>query len=301
MNKEKIAPGLILIGIGLLFVLRNLGIIHWWTIGSLWRFWPLILVVVGINIIFRSHPVVTTVTWLGFFAIVIGFAVTNPATSPWHQQVNMNTTRHQQVDLTVPMDDQWEEGLLTLNVGALKLKLEAEDSELFSVTGFPYQPDFRVEDAANGRKKEIYLSTGSVTIGMPYDEFGESVITLHPALKWHIDAKMGAAATEMDIRDLTVEGLTLDVGAGDFRVIMSEPTINSRVKINAGASQVVLDVPKEINARIEADNVLSQTSIDGRYWHQQGSTYYSKNYDDAKPFVDISVKMGVGRFEVISR
>lgn len=299
MNKEKIAPGLILIGIGLMFLLRNMGVIHWWTIGSLLRFWPLILVVVGINIIFRNHPLVTTITWVAFFAILLGFAIANPAQPPWNNVVHMN--HFESTDLSVPMEPNLEEALLKLNTGAMKLKMEATDQELFVVEDFPFTPELRLNDTNNGRNKEISLSTSSLNFIGPNDEYRESLIKLNKNVVWSLEAKLGAAASEMDLREVPFERIDMEVGAGDFRLKLSQTDMDSQVNINAGASQVVLELPRDINARITAENVLSQTSIDGRYWNQQGDVYTSRDFDTSKPMVDIDIKMGVGRLEVISR
>ncbi len=297
MNRDKIAPGLILIGIGILFLLRNMGIIHWWTIGSLLRFWPLILVVIGINIIFRNHPVVTTITWVAFFAIVVGFAIANPAQPPWN---NMRGNSSEPTDISIPMESNLDEAVLKLSTGAMKLKMEAGDQELLLVEDFPFEPEIKLNDSNNGRRKEISISTNSINIIGPNDEYRESLIQLNKNVRWDIEAKLGAAASEMDLRELDFEKVSMEVGAGDFKLLLPQTESDSQITINAGASQVVLELPREVNARIEANNVLSQTSIDGRHWDQQGDVYYSKSYDDSKPVVDIEVTMGVGRVEVIS-
>jgi hypothetical protein len=46
---------------------------------------------------------------------------------------------------------------------------------------------------------------------------------------------------------------------------------------------------------------LTQTSINENHWNREGDTYYSEEYDDSRPTLDITVKMGVGKLEVISR
>lgn len=298
MNRDKIAPGLILIGIGILFLLRNMGIIHWWTIGSLLRFWPLILVVIGINIIFRNHPVVTTITWVAFFAIVVGFAIANPAQPPWNNMMRGNAS--EPTDISIPMESNLDEAVLKLSTGAMKLKMEAGDQELLLVEDFPFEPEIKLNDVNNGRKKEISISTSSINIIGPNDEYRESLIQLNKNVRWDIEAKLGAAASEMDLRELDFENISMEVGAGDFKLLLPQTESDSQITINAGASQVVLELPRDVNARIEANNVLSQTSIDGRHWNQQGDVYYSKSYDGSKPVVDIDVTMGVGRVEVIS-
>lgn len=44
-NKKPVFTGLVLILIGLLFFLHNLGYVS----GDIWRFWPLILIIWGIK------------------------------------------------------------------------------------------------------------------------------------------------------------------------------------------------------------------------------------------------------------
>ena len=44
---------LLLIAIGFILMLNKLGMLHWWSWGSLWPYWPVILVLWGIEIIAR--------------------------------------------------------------------------------------------------------------------------------------------------------------------------------------------------------------------------------------------------------
>lgn len=46
--------GLFLILLGVVFLLATLDVICW---GDIWRFWPALLILLGVSIIFRSHPV----------------------------------------------------------------------------------------------------------------------------------------------------------------------------------------------------------------------------------------------------
>jgi hypothetical protein len=49
--------GLILVFLGVLFLLQNLGVVSWEVWGTLWRFWPVVLILIGINILWgRRSP-----------------------------------------------------------------------------------------------------------------------------------------------------------------------------------------------------------------------------------------------------
>ena len=47
--------GLILVALGVIFLLQNLGVLGWGVWGTLWRFWPVILLLIGLNIILRGQ------------------------------------------------------------------------------------------------------------------------------------------------------------------------------------------------------------------------------------------------------
>jgi len=71
MKHRDFTPGIILIGLGTYFLLRNLGIIGFISFRYLFQFWPVVLIIAGINLIFKKYPFVSVLTWTLFFAIII--------------------------------------------------------------------------------------------------------------------------------------------------------------------------------------------------------------------------------------
>ena len=298
MNREKMVPGIILIGIGALFLLRNMGIIHWWTLGSLWRFWPLILVVIGINTIFHRSTAVAVITWLAFFSIIIGYSITTPPSPPWNHVLQVNDSPR--TPIAIPASPQTETGVLNLNTGAMQLTIKETDDSLVTVSGFPFQPEYRLDTSSDGKTKEVTIDTSSRNWRGNEDSF-RGTIELNKDVRWRIDTKLGAVSTRMDLSQIRLEYLNMEVGAGDVTLILAQSEEDSEVTINAGATQLVLEIPQEINGRIHTQNVLTQTSINENHWKREGDTYFSEEYDASRPALDITVKMGVGKLEVISR
>ncbi|MDP2953768.1 MAG: DUF5668 domain-containing protein, partial [Chloroflexota bacterium] len=84
---------LILITLGVLFLLQNLGVLPWGLWGTLWHFWPVILILIGINILWGQHSpwlmlAVTGVVLLGVIGAAVWIqgsqstAVTTPFSQP---------------------------------------------------------------------------------------------------------------------------------------------------------------------------------------------------------------------------
>ena len=74
MNKGNICFGIFLITIGIFIILINFGIIDWSILDAFFEIWPAILIVIGINIIFRNNTIVKTISWLLFLALLIGYS-----------------------------------------------------------------------------------------------------------------------------------------------------------------------------------------------------------------------------------
>ncbi|SDY22447.1 LiaI-LiaF-like domain-containing protein [Tindallia californiensis] len=72
MKNRDYTSGVILIGAGILFLLRNFGII---SFRYLFQFWPVILIITGINLIIEKQPYVAVLTWILFFIIVITLSI----------------------------------------------------------------------------------------------------------------------------------------------------------------------------------------------------------------------------------
>lgn len=68
--KRNSIGGLILILIGIFWTMSNFRIITWSIFDVMFKLWPLILIVIGINIIFRDKKMISYITW-GLFLIII--------------------------------------------------------------------------------------------------------------------------------------------------------------------------------------------------------------------------------------
>lgn len=75
MREKNITVGIGLIFLGIFWMFYNMGLIRWsiWSVIS--YLWPLIFIVLGMNIIFKDKKIVQTITWIIFFIIIIVFGL----------------------------------------------------------------------------------------------------------------------------------------------------------------------------------------------------------------------------------
>ncbi len=69
MKTDRIILGISLIILGILFLFANLHILDWKFISGLWKLWPLVLVLWGLDLILKHSPLLKTIL---FLLIVLG-------------------------------------------------------------------------------------------------------------------------------------------------------------------------------------------------------------------------------------
>jgi vacuolar-type H+-ATPase subunit I/STV1 len=76
MKNRSISLGILLILTGIVWVMINAGYIAEWSIrGSISVLWPLLLVMLGLNILIRKSPLISVIIWIVFAAIIIGYSL----------------------------------------------------------------------------------------------------------------------------------------------------------------------------------------------------------------------------------
>lgn len=82
-----VTGAILLIAIGSLLLLNNFGIISWRVWDLLWRFWPVLIILLGLNLIFGKRAAGRfIVTLIGILLIVLAFALSIASVNPDFQK-----------------------------------------------------------------------------------------------------------------------------------------------------------------------------------------------------------------------
>ncbi len=81
-QKDFVGP-IILIVLGVLLLLNTTGVVPWEAWESLWRFWPVLLILWGVGIVFGRGSQIGRIVALALLALFIVFAVSNIASDSW--------------------------------------------------------------------------------------------------------------------------------------------------------------------------------------------------------------------------
>jgi hypothetical protein len=267
MRKSSLFWGGILIVIGALLLLNNLGVLD----VNLWSLiWPLFLIALGLWIL-----------W-GFVAgprSVEAKEVAIPLEGAGRARVRI---RH--------------------GAGRLHVSTGAGPGELVTGT-FGGGLDYRMRRDGDMLDVEMRVpSDGFPPFFMPWNwgpggaldwSFG-----LNSEIPLSLDLETGASDTRLDLTDLRVTDLRLKTGASATDLTLPANAGHTRVDIGAGVASVNIRVPSGVAARIRVKGGLAAITVDQNRFPRMGDTYQSTDYDTAPNKVDIDIETGVGSIDV---
>ena len=68
--------GIFLLFVGIVFLLQTLNVLPWGLWGTLWRFWPVLIIIIGLGILLRRYNVwLVSLLVLAIFGACLGIAI----------------------------------------------------------------------------------------------------------------------------------------------------------------------------------------------------------------------------------
>jgi hypothetical protein len=287
---------LILITAGVIFLLNNLGMLSWSVWDVLWRFWPIVLIAIGLDILFGRRSLLGSLLALVLIVALIGGAVWYAVTQSSIIAGQAITTDQvvQELSGATSADVQISFGAGSLHIGALKESANLIEGTIGTGPGETVRRDF----AVNGNVAHFQLKSEGVPI-MPfgprrYDQSWN--LDLSPSVPMVLHVSSGVGESVLDLSALQLTNLEVSSGVGQMQLQLPA---HGRVqaKVSGGIGQVVVIIPAGMAARIHASTGLGGVSISSRF-QRNGRDYVSANYATADDRVDLDISGGIGQVVV---
>lgn len=232
---------LILIGLGVAFLLANLGYLPPISIRALADVWPIVLILIGIEVLLgRRQPLLGLA--LQLVALALAVAIVASQSAGLLTSASATTTTD-----TVARD----------GATALALDLDGHAGDV-SITG---GASALVQTRATGGEVRITTDREGGTARVEIEPRRELMVPfqglrndLDVALASDIPASIqldiGAGDIRLDLRDLRITSVNVDAGAGDIFIALPTPQGQVAVDIDAGAAGVTIEVPSGVEARV---------------------------------------------------
>jgi hypothetical protein len=242
---------LLLIALGLVFLLSNFGIISgvsWLAIASLW---PLLLILVGLDIAFaRRWPLPTLAVEVAVIAAGLALVAYSPNLSPGIFVFGEGNGPGAS-DVSVPRGEATQLRL-TLNAGATRA-YHVSGGATALVEAHSADPDLRVRMTGTARA-DVRLD--QVSNGFFHAGGADIQVLIASDIPTSVVINAGAGQFDIDLSDVRVTGADVNVGASSMRFVLPKPSGDVAVDMNGGASNIVITVPDGVEARISTSGGL---------------------------------------------
>ena len=298
---------LLLIFLGAVFLLQNMGYLppNFWT--NLWRLWPVILVLVGIDLLLVQHVprialagLIVIVLVLGTLAMSTNLPVIAGSNS---QSATTSTTAVTQVGGANQAAVTVRFGAGQLNVGSLT-SAASDQLATMNYSGPPQlapEPRYSVK---NGVGQLDYATNGRPGPGFPFPANGsdraQMELSLTPSLPiGSLTVQTGATDAHIDLSQLRVSAVDMSIGAATAWLRFPAEAGLTTAHISGGASTLTLEIPEGVAAQIRHQGGLSTLDVDqSRFPEVSDNIFRSPNYDAAANKVDLNIETGVTTIRV---
>jgi len=304
MSYRKIFWGLLLVLIGVLFILKNTGVLFF-TWHSIWQLWPVILILWGISLI----PVKDWIKLaLSFVTIVITFfAVQQYAPKDdhkWNFEWNDNNDRDNKDDVTTynrVMSEDYDSltkfAELKLNIGVGKFSIKDTTRLLIEVkhdnNNANYSMTAKAEDSLT--IIDLSLEKGDFNEGKMNNNVN---MKLNPNPIWDLDLNVGAAEVDFDLSGFKTRNLKIQGGASDIDLKIGAALPLTDVKLEAGAASIILRIPESAGCEIISNTFMSSKDFKG-FTKVANQKYQTPNFATSANKIMINLQAGVARVDVV--
>jgi hypothetical protein len=249
--------GTLIVIVGGLFLLQNLGILN----VNIWNLlWPFFLIALG--------------AW-----IILGRFFPNRAA----------------IDHAVISLDGARKALVTVQHGAGRLTIRPGDSSVNLIEG-DFGGGLEAVERMVGEIKEVTMKPRIEGLIFPWgpDQALHWDFSLAPNIPLELKLETGANDAYADLTSLLVERLSLKSGASSTHILLPANAGQTWVNIETGVTSVHLTIPPQVAGRIHYSGGLSSIQIDSGRFPKSGNSYQSPDFDTASNKVDIKIDTGIG-------
>lgn len=288
----------LLILVGAVALLSREGLIAW-SLWDLWRFWPLALVLLGLEMVLGRTR------WGSVVFIVLTLAILLSVGALWSTDLGDRLVEPSSESQVLVQELGGAESVkvsIEFGYGELRVRELIDSPNLMEGECVHYQGAYQCAKRYRVQGDKGYLTLSSEPsegFRSRWDPSQKSqwMIELSASVPLVLDVNVGAGEAILDLSRLWVTDLDLDGGKGRVEVFFPEDAGRTRADINVGIGDVILAIPEGVAARIDVDRGIGTTQVAERF-RKEGDYYISEGYELATNRLDLEVDGGIGSITI---
>ncbi len=295
IRNRKVAGPAFGISLGVVLLLNNLGMLSWGVWGVLLRFWPVILIAVGIELIAGKR------SWWGS-ALAALLIIGTTAGAIWWTGLNGTIGQPLTSDqVTQSLEDASRARVVISPATGNIVVYGLQDSGLMIDgtidlnAGENIQRDFHLEEGTAVFTLQS-MGVGTVPSFGAWEEPQEWNLGITTRVPVNLAVRLGAGQSDINLTGMRLSDLEINTAVGRTTVTLpAEGNFSGEVEGAIGEVRVI--VPKSLGVRIDAGSVLGDSTLPAGY-ERRGGYYYSPNYDESESKVTLKIDVAIGQLIV---
>jgi len=289
-QRERHIPvfGIFLLFLGVVFLLQNFNVLPWALWETLWRFWPVLIIIIGLSILLkRWNPWLVSMVVLALLCACLGLAI-------WQYEPSL-PVEETTISYSEPLGNlECAKIQLDFTPGSLTVgSLPSSSQNFIEVDSKARNGDRSVKADFHrlGNEGRLHLSTADEA-----DTGWDIRLTRNIPLM--MDIKSAVSSMELDLSQLEVTELRMDIDVGNYMIKMPSSAGITSVYIEADVANVEVTIPDGVAAKLKADVDLGLFKVDENRFLRRDDHYVSRNFDDAENRIELELDCDIGIVKV---
>ena len=298
LNNRHRRPGItgpiILISLGVIFLLNNMGFIglNLWDV--IMRFWPILLIAMGLDILIGRRS-----AWGAAIAVVVVLALLAGGIVFFDNQAQWTYAAEK---FEIPLGNV-EEATISLDpaLGYLLVDALPKGSNVLlrgEVRPFSGEEIGKTVDIS-GTRATIDLRTEGVIVAPFFGGWSDQPswdFALHPEVATDLIVDFGVGKAELDLQDLQIGDIHVEQGLGQM-ILLLPSADNMDINLDGGIGEIQVVIPEDVGVRIRAGVGIGNVLVPSDYT-RDGDFYISPGYAAAENQIEMVIDLAIGSVQV---
>jgi hypothetical protein len=302
MKASHIFWGTLFVVLGVLGLLANFFEFSFqWS--TAWKFWPLVLVLIGLSIIVKNTTGKLLISGLAGLVLAISiFASVSSGLNLFKGGLNFTFDDGPITSETARYIEEFNDSIkyasLNFSAGAGNFRLLTTTEDLLDISTESHGVDYTLirNDYVDKSDLTFKMESKKFRFGKK-GSFNKVEIALNQQPVWDVNFDVGAASIKVDLSSHKVKDININMGAAALNLKLGEPIDETRLNISAGASDIDIFIPENAACEVISDVALSSTNYEG-FTKFEKSKYRTPNFDESGKKIFIRIESGVSSIDV---